>query len=186
MTKCKSISILILSALASFGMAVPAMAASGGVPITAVQVANAITGSGMKVSPQQVTLPDYVVATTSNPILQVESVQPWGDHRLSVRLSCASTDQCVPFLVAVRWGESDAVQPAVATPKLRPAALVTSRPTSFVVHAGSPAVLLLDSDHVHIRISVVCLENGAPGQTIRVQTKDHTQTFEAQVQDAAY
>jgi flagella basal body P-ring formation protein FlgA len=92
----------------------------------------------------------------------------------------------LPFLVAVHWG--DAAQPTVATVALRPAAIVASKLATnpFVVHTGSPAVLLLDSDHVHIRLTVVCLENGSPGQTIRVETQDHSQTFEAQVQDAAY
>jgi len=181
MKKYRLISIFILSA----AVAVPGAAASSRASITAAQVANAITGSGMKVSAQQVTLLADVVASTSNPILQVDSVEPWGDHRLRVRLSCASSDQCVPFLVAVHWGDEDAVQPAALTSNLRPAANV-SKSNQPVVHPGSPAVLLLDTDHVHIRISVICLENGAPGQTIRVETKDHTQTFSAQVQDGSY
>ena len=125
------------------------------------------------------------MASTSNPNLQVDSVEPWGDHRLRVRLSCASSDQCVPFLVAVHWANGDAVQTVALTSNLQPAA-TASRAIAPVVHAGSPAVLLLDGDHVHIRISVICLENGTPGQTIRVETKDHSQTFSAQVQDAAY
>jgi hypothetical protein len=52
---------------------------------------------------------------------------------------------------------------------------------SFVVRAGRPATLLLDGAHVHIRIAVVCLENGAAGQTIRVASKDHRQTYTAKV-----
>lgn len=184
MTKRRLISILVLTA----AVALPGAAASGPTSITAAQVANAISGSGMKVSAQQVTLLADVVATTSNPVLQVESVEPWGEHRLRVRLSCESSDQCVPFLVAVRWGDGDAVQPSAKTPSLRPASLASSKTSqnSFVVHNGSPAVLLLDGDHVHIRLSVICLENGAPGQTIRVEAKDHSRTFTAQVQDATY
>jgi flagella basal body P-ring formation protein FlgA len=38
---------------------------------------------------------------------------------------------------------------------------------------------------VHIRIAVVCLENGAPGQTIRVSSKDRRQTYTAKVIDEA-
>ena len=184
MTKYRLISILVLSA----AVVSPCVAASGRASITAAQVAYAISGTGMKVSAQQVTLLADVVASTSNPLLQVESVEPWGDHRLRVRMSCASSDQCVPFLVAVHWGDEDAVQPAAATANLRPAAITSSKAVSNapVVHAGSPAILLLDSDHVHIRLSVICLESGAPGQTIRVETKDHSQTFSAQVQDGMY
>jgi flagella basal body P-ring formation protein FlgA len=42
---------------------------------------------------------------------------------------------------------------------------------------------LLDGGHVHIRLSVVCLENGDPGQRIRVESKDPHQTFIAEVVD---
>jgi flagella basal body P-ring formation protein FlgA len=54
-----------------------------------------------------------------------------------------------------------------------------------VVRAGSPAVLLIEGDHIHIQIQVVCLENGAPGQTIRASSKDHRQTYTAKVGEDA-
>src|SRR5271155_1198596 len=123
MTKYRLISILVLSS----AVALPGATAFGRTPITAAQVANAITGTGMKVSAQQVTLLADVVATTSNPVLQVESVEPWGEHRLRVRLSCASSDQCMPFLVAVHWGDGDAVPSIAKTPSLRPASLASSK-----------------------------------------------------------
>jgi flagella basal body P-ring formation protein FlgA len=47
--------------------------------------------------------------------------------------------------------------------------------------AGSRATLLLEGDHVHIQVPVVCLQNGAVGQTIRVASPDHKQTYVAQV-----
>jgi len=53
------------------------------------------------------------------------------------------------------------------------------------VRSGSPATLMLDSDRVHIRLSVICLENGAPGQRIRVTGKDHRLVFTAQVIDGS-
>jgi hypothetical protein len=44
-------------------------------------------------------------------------------------------------------------------------------PQTFVVRAGSRAILLLDGGHVHVRLNVVCLENGAAGQRIRVEAR---------------
>jgi flagella basal body P-ring formation protein FlgA len=49
------------------------------------------------------------------------------------------------------------------------------------VRAGSPATLLLEGAHVHISLSVVCLESGAVGQTIRASSPDHRQVYKAQV-----
>jgi flagella basal body P-ring formation protein FlgA len=51
------------------------------------------------------------------------------------------------------------------------------------VRKGSTATLLLDSDRVHIRFPVVCLENGVPGQKIRVTGVDRRQVYMAEVID---
>jgi len=176
----RSIWILALSA----AMALPAGAASDRTPITAAQIADAISGAGMKVSAQQVTLLAEVVSSTSNPTLRVESMERWGDRRMKVRLDCASSDQCLPFLVAVDWSDGDTVQLPSSADRST-AAISPARPgsNSYVVRSGSPAILLLDSDHVHIQLSVICLENGAVGQTVRVASKDHRQNFSAQVVD---
>ena len=41
--------------------------------------------------------------------------------------------------------------------------------------------LLLEGNHVHIRLTVICLENGTKGQTIRVASKDRKLTYKAEV-----
>jgi flagella basal body P-ring formation protein FlgA len=40
---------------------------------------------------------------------------------------------------------------------------------------------MIDGGHVHIRIPVICLENGVPGQTIRATDKEHHRIYIAQV-----
>jgi hypothetical protein len=146
--------------------------------ITAEQIAETLNAAGMKVSAQQVTLLADVVASTSKPALRVSSMERWGDHRVKVRLDCDSNTECLPFLVAVNWSDKDAM-PSGPTSAAASAAKAGSG--GFVVHPGSPATLLLDGDHVHIQLSVTCLENGAPGQTVRVVSKDQRRTFSAQV-----
>jgi hypothetical protein len=181
MTSYKSIPVLVLSA----AMALPASAASGRTVITTAQIAAAISASGATVSPQQVTLLAEVVATTGNPALKVESIERWGDHRMKVRLACASSEECLPFLVAVHWTDETAAQPLLANADRSPASASPAKTgsNSFVLRAGAPAILLLDGDHLHIRLIVTCLENGAAGQTIRVSSKDHLQTYSAEVVD---
>ena len=56
-----------------------------------------------------------------------------------------------------------------------------SNSNDFVIRTGVRATLLLDGGHVHIQLPVVCLENGALGQTIRVTSLNHRQTYMAQV-----
>ena len=137
----------------------------------------------MQIAPQQVSLLADVVASTSSPTLTVRSIKPWGNRRMMARLACESTDQCLPFLVSLEMApgvDPKSVQmsvPAVASPP--PASL-----KRFAVKGGTSATLLLDSQRVHVRLSVICLESGALGQTIRVTDKDHRMVFHAQVIDA--
>jgi hypothetical protein len=163
-------------------MACPAAPLQAHVSITTVQIAAAISGAGMQISADQVNLLSDVVATTPLPVLVVESMQPWGDRRMKVRLSCAASEHCLPFIVMVRLGQQGGSQPAIAAASAEVLRAGTDS-KSYVVRAGAPATLLLDGGHVHIRIAVVCLENGAAGQTIRVASKDRRQTYMAKVID---
>jgi hypothetical protein len=172
----RSISAMALCA----AMAFPAAAAASPIAITEAQVADVLSEAGIKVSARQVTLLSEVVASKSNPALRVESMERWGDHRMRVRLACDSNTECLPFVVAVNWTGNDAMAfgPANAATAGSPAKTGSG---SFLVHAGSPAVLLLDGDHVHIQLPVTCLENGASGQTVRAVSKDQRRTYSAQV-----
>jgi hypothetical protein len=176
MAKHKFISIAILSAV----IALPAMAATGHDSITKEQVAAAMSGAGMKVSADQVMLLTDVVASTSTPALRVESMERWGTDRMRVRLDCAKREDCLPFYVAIHWSEAGVA--SLAAPSAPPAHSKAD-PSSYVVRAGASVVLMLEGDHIHIRIPVVCLENGAAGQTIRVSSKDHRLTYTAEVVD---
>ena len=91
----------------------------------------------------------------------------------------------MPFFVGLQLGNGGDAQTDGASSKpatsFIPASMTSSR--NYVVRSGSPATLQLDSEHVHIRLSVICLENGAAGQTIRVTGKDRRLVFSAQVID---
>jgi hypothetical protein len=166
-------------------LALPATAEPGRVNITAEQVATAISGTGMNVSPDQVTLLTDVVARSSAPRLGVESIEPWGNHRMKVRMDCVNHEQCLPFYVSIRLKAEAATNAggSQADQGSTEASLPDRDPKAFQVRAGSKATLLIDSGHVHIRLVVVCLENGAAGQKIRVECKDPHQTYIAQVMD---
>jgi hypothetical protein len=175
---------LISSLMFAAAIVVPVAAAAGPHAITTEQIAAAVNVAGMKVSPDQVRLLTDVMATTRAPSLKVESIEQWGEHRMKVRIDCVNSDECLPFFVAVDWGAKES--PAVANPADSPSILrVKTGPASFVVRAGSSAVLILEGDHIHIKLSVICLENGATGQTIRVSSLDHRLTYTALVSEGA-
>jgi hypothetical protein len=174
--------ILNIIAVASLlaAMDLSAVAASGHVSITADQVAAAISGSAMAVTPEQVTLLTEVVSKTNAPTLTVQSIEPWGSHRVKVRIACADQEECLPFYVAVRFGDENNAKP-VTRYSGDTSGLNAAPGQGYVVRAGSRAILLIDNGHVHVRLNVVCLENGAAGQRIRVECKDPKQTYFAKV-----
>jgi len=180
MTKTGFISTLTLSAL----IVLPVAAKTGNEAITAAQIAGAISDAGIKVSADQVTLLSDVVSRTASPALKVEGMERLAGHRLRVRLDCSKPEECLPFYVIVRADESGAETFAPPLVQSSSAISPARQPAStFAVRAGAPAVLLLEGSHVHIQLSVVCLENGAPGQTIRVASPDRRRTYMAEVVD---
>jgi hypothetical protein len=181
MTGYKSIPLLFLLAAPWLSGAT----AAGRAVITPVQIAEAISETGMRVTTEQVTLLADAVSTTPTPMLRVQSMEQWGEHRMKVRMACASNDQCLPFFVAVYRSEASPFQPAPASANTSTVGRAAARPDarSYIVRAGAPARLMIDGDHVHIELLVTCLENGAAGQTIRVASSDRRQTYMAEVVD---
>ena len=178
-TRYRLIAIPILAAAA----ALSAVAAPVRDVITAAQVAAAISGAGMQISARQVTLLTDVVSTDSAPILKVQSMQPWGNHQIKVRMSCARQEECLPFFVAVRDNDQNVLQRVSEDSRGPSPARSRPDPKSFVVRSGTPVTLLIDGERIHIKLSVICIENGAPGQTIRASSMDHKQTYSAEVVD---
>jgi hypothetical protein len=160
--------------------ALPAAAASGRFAIAPDKVAGAIAGFGMQVTPAQLTMLSDAVATTTDPQLSVQSLQRWPGNRLVARIQCASDEQCLPFFVSIRHDGSAPIPDAAVIPA-RSSEPAVGRTPVMAVHAGSPATLYIDGDHVHISIAVTCLQNGTVGQIVRAQGPDHQQTYTAQV-----
>jgi hypothetical protein len=181
MTRYKVIlPVLLLVAVTSRGLA-----AAGRYAISTEQIAATVNRFGIEVAPDQVKLLSGVVATTADPRLTVRSVHSWGSERLMARLECESREQCLPFFVGLEVVRGNGSTNATGLSKSGAEAQPSATPTAkdYVLRKGSPATLQIDSDRVHIRVSVICLENGVQGQTIRVTSKDHRIVYSAQVVD---
>ena len=167
-----------LLCIALAAAALPALAAPGRYAITTERIAQAVSNNGVQVSPDQVSLFTGVVASVANPELKVESIDHAGSQGVIARIACADSGQCLPFLVALHVTDGEAAE-AVMT-RFTPAAS-TFKPAAFAVKQGATTALFLDGTHVHISLSVICLDSGAPGQTIRATSLDRHQVFTARV-----
>jgi len=166
----------------------PAGAGTGRYAISTEQIAATVSRYGIEIAPDHVRLLSGVMATTAAPRLTVRSINSWGNERLMARLECASREECLPFFVGLEIArDSGAGAPVRSTTEegTGPQSSATPARKDNVLRKGSPATLQLDGERVHIRISVICLENGAPGQVIRVTGKDHRLVYTAKVLDGS-
>jgi hypothetical protein len=170
----------ILSLILSAAAALPALAGTAHYAITAEQVAAAVNSQGAQISPDQIALLTGVVANVAAPRLTVKSIDRMGPERAVARLECADTEQCLPFIVSIRLN-TGANSDVVSTLSRSTPTSSQTRPAPIVVRAGSPTILLLNGPHVQITLGVICLDNGAVGQTIRATDRDRRQIFTAHV-----
>jgi hypothetical protein len=163
--------------------ALSAAAAPAHHPISADQISSAISDAGMAVAPEQVTLLTRVWATTDTPRLKVRSIENSGNHTAIVRMECESPEQCLPFFVKTQMDHVGSTTAPSMTVRASPGATrVGSKP--IVMRSGSQAVLSLEGDRVHIRIPVVSIQEGSPGDKIRVRACSNRQLYVAEVIDA--
>lgn len=172
----RSILIGLMAATAATALAAPARYA-----IRTQQVAAAIANMGVPVTGAQVEMLSDITASTANPHLAVQSLEKWGSDGVMVRLQCQSREECLPFIVRLQLKAGD--PRPVLTASAQPAAEQepAKRAAQATVRSGSPAVLVLEGPHVQIRVSVVCLEAGTIGQTIRATDPEHKQVYTGQV-----
>jgi hypothetical protein len=145
------------------------------------RVADAISAAGAPISPEQVEFLDRVRATSEAKFV-VTGAENQNRDAVTVRLRCQSSRECVPFYVLVHGanvarslGYGGAKVPAMSS--AGPAGAEKLR----VVKGGDRATLILEGTAMRIVMPVICLQNGARGQTIRVSSRDHKKTYLAEV-----
>lgn len=158
-------------------------------PLTAAQVALAVSASGMPIAAEHVSLLTRVVATEPEPALDVLSVETLGkgplaghsDVRFRVKLACHVARKCLPFYAIVSSTPSTA---GPANTLSTPRSAMWNERSEITMKAGTHATLMLDDQRSHIQVAVVTLENGIVGHRIHVASPDHKQTYVGEVVNA--
>ena len=148
------------------------------------QIAAALSSGSVAVAPSQIMLPSPVAARSSDPSLDVLSIENMDGARSKIKLRCRKNGECLPFYAIVSWRSPDISELAA----LQWSSLRTSAPNPqppvrepWLVRAGEAATLVLESTHVRIQLPVICLGNGSAGKSIRVTTTDHKKIYRAEV-----
>jgi hypothetical protein len=155
-------------------------------PLTAAQVALAVSASGMPTTAGHVSLLTRVVATDPEPVLDVLSVETLGkgplagnpDVRLRIKLACHVAAKCLPFYAILSSTSSSA---GLANASSTPGSAIWNPHSEITMKVGTHATLMLDDQRSHIQVTVVSLENGIVGHRIHVASPDHKQTYVAVV-----
>jgi hypothetical protein len=147
--------------------------------ISAQRVADALDSAGLTVKAEQIEFLSEVSVSSNPSTLQVVSTTSNGSTEV-VRLRCRDNHECLPFYVLVHGSAG------VRTTQRRQESGATAESTVFpaVIRGGDRAVLILENADYRIRVPVICLQDGARGQKIRVASKDRKRFFEGEVVSA--
>jgi hypothetical protein len=126
----------------------------------------------MDVHPEDVRITTEVFAVSSSPLLDVLEIAPvtaMQEQHSWARIGCHDPHECAPFYVDVHWPHS------VPRPQTRVTRPQYADPP--VIRPGDRATLVVEDARIHIELDVVALQNGSPGQVIRLATPDHRQFY---------
>jgi hypothetical protein len=191
--KTKWIPVLMMAAVSGPGWVTAPCQTQGRFPLTAHQVAQALSQSGIQTTGEQVSLLATVVASEPAPVLDILSIEAIGgrvssNHRQSgslVKLGCREPGVCLPFYSMVGKLEAPGNTAPAALRVTSEAGSAARRPdTAIVIRVGAHATLMMDDARAHVEMTVVSLENGAAGHKIHVATPNHKQVYLAEVVSA--
>jgi hypothetical protein len=155
-------------------------------------LSKAFADKGIQVTEQQVSLPTHVVILGDEAVLEVKSIEPLGhlatgtigEVGSAVKMTCAMPSKCLPFYAIVALPAGTDLRGNTAHAVQSEAFIARKTASETVIKAGTPATLVMDDSVAHLKLSVVALQNGSVGQTIRVSSPDHKQNYTAEVVSA--
>jgi hypothetical protein len=156
-------------------------------PVTSDQVVAAMRNSQLPIEGLHVTMPVVITASLDHPELQIESMTLLSPHSAQLKVACREHGVCLAFYVSATWPAQSAsvtLPPGLGHTDVQAGEAKLERVAvrhEPALRAGSRATLVIEGDHLHIRLEVVSLQNGAAGDKVRVSTPDHTRIFTAEI-----
>jgi len=157
--------------------------------ITSTEIASAMESRQLPTKDARISLAAPITALSQHPQLEIQSMQLVSAHEIRLRVGCRNRAECLSFFATATYPES--VNPGVVETKLevpehtKPAIKADKQSADVlreaVLRSGSPVLLEMDGERVHILLQVICLESGSAGDRIRVSTRDHKQQYVAEI-----
>jgi flagella basal body P-ring formation protein FlgA len=183
----------------SFVCSSSAQAAPARSVIEASQVVAAMRDDSLPIEGAKVKISAPMTSSIVMAKLEVLSATVIGSHDVRLRMACLDRSACVPFFAIANYADAvdedkfrggKLTQQADAQTTSQSAAPASNASMSKstnaakeapLLHAGASASLECDADKIHIRLEVISLQNGRPGDRVRVSSLDHKQIYTAEV-----
>ena len=148
-------------------------------PISRERILGALHSSGISILPEQMEELSGMTAAEPNPPLKVLSIDMLDGESDKVLLRCEHPSTCLPFYVLVHWGraENGSLRPGRTEKPVRS----DPRVENALVRSGRTVILLLEGEYIHMKLPVLCLQNGERGQQVRVISRDTKKRYVARV-----
>jgi hypothetical protein len=173
--RCIGISVA-LGGMAASGMAQTARR----YPVTTEMVMAAMQNRQLPVEGVQVRIAAPITATVAHPMLEIQTLTRTDAQSAQMRVACRVQSECLTFYVSATWSGAKVVPASLELTPKHASAEAIEQEAGFSVRSGAPMTLLIEDDKVHVRMGVVCLQSGGPGDTVRVATPNH-QMYRAEV-----
>ena len=138
-------------------------------------IVKALSERGYAIDSHDVSLLVSVVATVPDPVLEIRAVEPMdrvSEPSSKVKVACHLPGTCVPFYALIRWS---------TTPPSGMTTIPVEPRLPIVMRAGTHATLWMGDGRSQIQMSVISLEQGATGRSIRVASSDRKRTYVAEI-----
>ena len=152
--------------------------------LTARPIVEALHNAGVEGDAGEIEFVGSVPVSDTDAVLRVTGFRTLNAGTVWVRLVCRRAQDCLPFFILFHPAEKGIVPSFSVLPdsKTQRASIQKTRSPSLV-RAGSRATLLLKSGPASIRTSVICLDSGERGASIRVRNLATKRVLAAQVVD---
>jgi hypothetical protein len=146
------------------------------------RVVEALHDAGISARPSEVEFLASVPVTAPDVALRISGWRKLDSGTFWVRLTCRHTQDCLPFFILLHPSDPSIVPsfPVLPESDIHPAFVKKVR-KPLLVRAGSRATLLLQSGPARITTPVLCLDNGALGNRIRVKNPATKQILSAEI-----
>ena len=171
-------------------------------PVTNGQMFTALQKARLPTEGAEISIAAAITASVPGAELELISMLQLSPSMVRLRVTCENRAQCIPFYAFVTWPRAVSLgQSRVAMlgsrdkrKMLKPssgsdedtatqiaAKLASDGGSGIAMRSGAFATLLLEDGRIHIRMQVVCQQDGSFGDKIRVTTPDHKKSYVAEV-----